>query len=196
MKRKICILLILLFSISAKADNQTQILIDDPKNQSLIIFTIDSDHKVRTISIDKNILLPITCLNNQITEISSFHYTNSYECLIDSINQSYHLNISQYVQLNHDFILKDFNINTKMDTGKEFIDTGSQFLQNLSFSTILNYKKYISTSYKLSDLYQLFQFYLHKPSKTDITYETVSYIITDNGYVPLNKNFEKENTAS
>lgn len=197
MKRKILILLFLLNSFPMKANTQTQILIDDPAMKYFIIVTIFSDNKhIQTITIDKNIIIPITCLNNEITKINSFNYTNSYNCLISSINQSYHTNISRYVQLNHKNINNDFQINTKEITnGKDFIQKSSALMNKLSFTTILNYKKYLTTNYSITDLYDLFQLYLQRTSKTQITHDTVSYIIIKDGYLPLNRNFDKENTA-
>ena len=196
MKSKKIIIIVLLFlcTISIKSKETTQVLITGKDMKKLFIITYDEDATYfSTTTIDKEVILPITCLNNEITSIKSFKYSNSYPCLMNTLNKNYDLHITRYIDLNKKNILKDFDINIEeINYGNDILSYSSKLANNLSFTTILKYKDYISTNYSIIDLYDIFKLYNNKKTDINIEHFTYTYVVTEKGLLPLNKTSIKD----
>lgn len=157
----------LLFFLLLQSSSQT-VFYNMPNEQYYVIDL--SQDPVQILVISENIEIEISCIQNQVKKCSNVNFTSASHCLMNSLNQAFDLNITNYVDLKNDVSNEKL---TKIKNDKNLQD-------------ILPLMMNIDHSYSISDL---FTTYAHL-SKNGFRYEIHSlfYIIVDQVYIPLSIN--------
>ncbi len=170
----LCILTFLFTPISAQS-NLSFLLSIQGYDAMYIIDIIDTKIIVKEIQSDA--YLPSTCDFNQS------------DCKIETINTYFNTRLSSYIHVQLDTLLTDFDVEIEdAHTIETLKDISSQCIQQLSFTTILNYNKYIQTNLSISDIYDLYSL---SKKQTTSSYYALEYITTDLYKVSLSHTFTK-----
>lgn len=176
-------------SVQAKKDDSIHILIQIEEAKDLYLLSIkDNTMKVQIIS--GKMYLPISCLNNDPSTINSVDFSNSYDCMINSLNKSLHLNIQYYANVKMKKLLKrlDLNKNTyDYKTLDSLCETGKKIKDKLSLSLVIDYQKYIDTNIDFETIYNLYKFFTKE--KISIKYYTLSYFVINGKDIPMSTTF-------
>lgn len=154
---------LLLFMLFNTNSTQT-ILFNTPTNQYFIA-DVQND-PIQILVIEENIQLPVTCIQNKTYLMQETNFTDNSNCLMDTLNKTYDLNIQEYVDL------KD------LYTKEELL----QFKKG-SIPTLLKAMATVSHSYTIPNLYQIYM----NAKKNEFQYEIhyFTYIKINGTYVPL-----------
>lgn len=68
------------------------------------IYVVDfNQNPIEILSIHKNTYLPITCLNTQPKQLKQVNFSSAPSCLVQSLNQTFHLNIKNTIDMKNAF---------------------------------------------------------------------------------------------
>lgn len=124
--------------------------------------------------LDENTRLPIACMNNEIAPLRSINFSASPKCLMNTLNNAFHLNIDSYVDLQNQFSLESLKT---LAENKKLVD-------------LLQAIQSVRTNVSLTTFYSLYNAYT-KLDELKLTHEYPTLIKNNNDYLPLS-NFEAE----
>lgn len=184
----LCLLLNTLMLPIHAADTK-QILVNIKGADNLYLISLKGKSmKVKTIS--NHLYTKISCLDNEYSTLKSVDFTNSYACLINSLNQSLHTTIDNYVIINMPAILKEVGLNENeydYQSLASLTSVAKKILNKFKLSMIVHYKDFIETDLGVNDLYELYQFY-HK-EKFTTKYYYLNYIVMNDKYYLFDTSF-------
>lgn len=184
----LCLLLNTLMLPIHAADTK-QILVNIKGADNLYLISLKGKSmKVKTIS--NHLYTKISCLDNEYSTLKSVDFTNSYACLINSLNQSLHTTIDNYVIINMPAILKEVGLNENeydYQSLASLTSVAKKILNKFKLSMIVHYKDFIETDLGANDLYELYQFY-HK-EKFTTKYYYLNYIVMNDKYYLFDTSF-------
>lgn len=192
-KYKLILLIVLLFSMvnEIHANEKLNILFTVQKDEHMYLMEI-KDNNIKVKMISTKIYLPIPCLNNEKNTINSINFAQLNPCLVNTVNKAFNTNITHYIDLDMQSLLKDLNLpkNTyNYKTLSSLTKTAKKIKNKFSLSVLADYKKYITTSLTFQDLYQLYKI---SKKKLKISYYYLNYINIDDTYLLLNNKFHKK----
>ena len=143
-----------------------QVIVLNP-DENIYIVEVASPIKIKIIKQD--MLLPISCLENQVYSLNRIDFQVKPACLVDTINQTMNTDIQDYMILDKSYT-------------KDMIKT---IVKDKNIKDILQLYFDISTSITMVDAYQKATQLFRQKIETKISYPFL--IKTEDGYLPLSK---------
>lgn len=135
------------------------------------IYVVDFNQSpIEILSIHENTYLPIACLDSQSKQLKDVNFSNLNSCLVDSLNQTFDLNINHTVDMKHAFKTEEIKAIAK----------------EKRMSQIFSLIQKTSISYSYFELYEMYRKAKENEFKYQFLYPTA--IIVDSLYIPLSIN--------
>ena len=179
--------LVLCLPVQIQAKQVYEILIQVENSEQLYIVSIEKE-KMKVEIIETKVHIPIRALNNEISSIQSVNFNDSPLSLLTTINQFLQRNIQYYVHIEMETLLNDLHLSSMYDyeTLDSLCKSALAIKEAISLSQIMNYQNYIDTNISVRELFEI---YTMIKDELNVSYYTLSYLVVDDMYIPIDKTF-------
>ncbi len=161
---------------SAAVDSKVEIVVFNIKSDQIYFVETDSSQNTVVLkSLNEKTLIPLVCANEEVIQLNQVNFSAAPQCLMRSLNQTFHLNIEQYV---------DFQDRFSIDELKAMVS-------NLSFNDVTTLAKSVNTNINWWDTLAYYDFYTQFEQK-NLHSEYPLLIKGEQGYLPISGFMETE----
>lgn len=145
-------------------------------SQQLVLFNVDSDSiavvsaynsKIKITLMPKATLLPFDCVDRNQKKIEDVNFSAAPFCLIESLNDHFNFNITDYVDLQN----------------KNSIESIQTLSTKRELSGFMDLYSNTRTSFTMLDILEMYRYYEKKQLEIEWHYPIL--LKTDQGYLPL-----------
>lgn len=174
------------------------IMIDATQESSILVIIKNDTHSYliknngntsHIYTIPNTLYLPIACLEENST-IGSVNFSNSYNCLVNSIENAFQIPIDNYIYIDMPSILSYLNLHKNTydyQTISSLTKTGSIMKDKIDIGMLFKINDFMETDMNLSDIYDMYHFY--KNDNLKVKYYFLKYYIYKEYAFPLEKTF-------
>lgn len=188
----LCTMLIIVHTTPICASEKLNILVSIKNDANRYIVEISKKNiKIKTIS--NKLYTTIPCLNDEKEKLERIDFSPINDCLINSLENTLHINIDNYVNVDMKTLLKAIDLPANSydyKTLHSLTKVSNKIINRLNLSLLMNYQDYINTDLGFKELYTIYKSIKKKHSK--ITYYDLKYFIFDDSYILFDTTFHKK----
>lgn len=166
--KKILISCLLLMQLNNQSPTHEAVVFNlDTDTFYLVEYTEDLN-EVHVRHLDDKTRIPIACMSNEVTALNKINFSASPKCLMNSLNNAFHLNIDSYVDMQN----------------RMSLDELKQLGEKKNLMDMLKVVQSVRTNLSIMNFYSLYDAYT-KLDKLNIIHEYPFLLKTDTTYLPL-----------